>query len=156
MREEAHTIDKRHRSAISNGRLFNHDTDGRSARARRVKDLFNSIVASLGHAPNIVESSLIRTLASGLALLEEQQSAFAGGEEIDLDRYTRLAGAMARAARTLGLTCRGKAAGGVLADLGDVLTKGRHPLDDAYDEAERRRAEEAEDADDGRRRRRRR
>lgn len=100
------------RSRVSNGRhLFAGDVDGRSAWARRLRDLIADHCADLGGPENLstAERSIVRrasTLEVELELLE-QQFAVAGSADGDaLDLYQRTAGNLRRLLETLGLERR--------------------------------------------------
>jgi hypothetical protein len=108
----ADKLPKRQRSAITNGTLL-PDTDGRSAWARRFKDLLSSHVSDLGGDDNISEAK--RSLARRAAILEcelerlESGFALAGmatPESIDL--YARVSGTLARLLERVGIKRRPK------------------------------------------------
>jgi len=94
------------RSALSNGsRLLQH-LDGRSAPARRFRDLQASIASDLGGVDNCTELQiqLIRS-AAGLTILRETLDArTANGEQIDARRYCRVINTLGRCASILGLS----------------------------------------------------
>src|SRR5829696_8102461 len=80
------------RSAVSNLSKLLDGVDGRSAMARRFRDLVESYAADLGGLDTLSESDrgLVR-LAAGLALQAEgMQSAIARGEAVDADHMIRL------------------------------------------------------------------
>jgi hypothetical protein len=94
------------RSALSNGsRLLEH-LDGRSAPARRFRDLQASIASDLGGADNCTELQiqLIRS-AAGLTILREVLDVRTlNGEQVDTRRYCRIINTLGRIATSLGLS----------------------------------------------------
>jgi len=94
------------RSRATNGSLFwVDDADGRSASARRFKDILAAVVADLGGASELSEAQ--RQLCRRVALLSLQCEAEEGravaGEAIDFDSYGTMVNVLARTLRTLGL-----------------------------------------------------
>ncbi len=88
------------RSKITNGkRLHQKGTaDGRSAEARRFRDLVASFAASLGGEAALSEAdrALIRNAAALTLQCERMQAAAVDGREVDLEAMTRLANSTAR------------------------------------------------------------
>ena len=96
------------RSAVANGSRLLDGLDGRSAPARRYRDLAFSIASDIGGMDNISEAErqLVRSLA-GLVVLRERLDALAlGGEQIDTAEYCRLVNSIRRTAATIGLEVR--------------------------------------------------
>jgi hypothetical protein len=87
----------RQRSRVSNGRL-SADIDGRSAMARRFRDLIDDLACDLGGAVNLstAELAVVRQAAALTLRAEQLQSAIVRGESIDADEAVRLANASAR------------------------------------------------------------
>lgn len=78
------------RSAVSNRSRILDGVDGRSATARRFRDLIASYEAELGGNVSDVERDLIRQ-AAGLTLRAEQlQAAIVRGEPVNNDELIRL------------------------------------------------------------------
>ena len=101
------------RSAITNGSTILPGIDGRSAPARRVRDVQNAILADLGGSERVTEAErLIVRRASFLELkLERIEREFLLNEEINielLDSYQRAANTQRRAFETVGLERRAK------------------------------------------------
>ncbi len=94
------TPDKREgRAKISNGSCWLPGVDGRSAGARRFRDLSKAFAAELGGLATLSEPerALVRQ-AAGLTLQTERlQVAIAKGEKIDPDELIRLASEARRA-----------------------------------------------------------
>jgi hypothetical protein len=89
----------RTRAAVSNGtRMHPKGVDGRSAEARRFKDLVSSFAASLGGEGALTEAerALIRNAASLTVQCERLQAALVAGREVNSEEMTRLANSSAR------------------------------------------------------------
>jgi hypothetical protein len=93
------------RSRVTNGSKLVAGLDGRSAQARRYRDLIISYSDDLGGADRITEAQ--RTLIGQAATLQIQservQAAVLRGEQINLEQLTRLANASTRILSRLGL-----------------------------------------------------
>ena len=101
----------RTRSKVTNGNRLSSEIDGRSAWARRMRDLINLHVADLGGPDAISEAerSLIRRAATIATELERMEAQFAQAGEADpdaLDLYGRQAGVLKRILEGLGLRRR--------------------------------------------------
>ena len=95
------------RSAISNSRRLHADRkiDGRSAAARRFRDLTVSLSDDLGGFENLREGerAMVRSAAGLMLRLEQQQAALAAGQDVDPDLLIRL---NSEARRALGMIRR--------------------------------------------------
>lgn len=93
------------RSRVTNGSKLVAGLDGRSAEARRYRDLAMSFADDLGGAGKLTEAQ--RTLIAQAATLQVQservQAAVLRGEVIDVEQLTRLANASMRILSRLGL-----------------------------------------------------
>lgn len=94
------------RSRLSNGKqLFIESVDGRSAEARRFRDVLAEICADLGGADRLSEGQ--RQLARRCAMLsvecEKLESKAVAGEEIDLESFGVMVDRLGRAFGRLGL-----------------------------------------------------
>ena len=93
------------RSRVTNGSKMVAGLDGRSAEARRYRDLAMSFADDLGGADKLTEAQ--RTLIAQAATLQVQservQAAVLRGEVIDVEQLTRLANAAMRILSRLGL-----------------------------------------------------
>jgi hypothetical protein len=80
------------RSAISNGSRVLNGVDGRSASARRFKDLIANFSRDLGGLEHLTEAehALVRQAASLTLRAEQLQAAVVRGEPIDPDELIRL------------------------------------------------------------------
>jgi hypothetical protein len=101
----------RSRSRLTNGALI--DGDGRSAWARRMKDLIALHLSDLGGEANVseAEKSIVRRVATLTVELERMEMAFAEAGEASpeqLDLYQRVSNSMRRMLETIGLERRAK------------------------------------------------
>ncbi len=88
-----------YRSRVSNGSsLHARGVDQRSAPARRLRDLMQSLAEPLGGLANLTEAerALVRTAASLTVQAEKLQALSASGEPLDLEALTRLSNAQTR------------------------------------------------------------
>jgi hypothetical protein len=93
------------RSRVSNGRDLVAGADGRSAQARRYRDLMAEMTSDLGGADLLSEAQrqLIRR-AAGLAVQAEAvEAAIIAGKDIDLGSYVTATNALRRVLDTIGL-----------------------------------------------------
>jgi hypothetical protein len=102
---------KRNLSRITNGAIV--DGDGRSAWARRMRDVIVLHLGDLGGEDNVseAEKSIIRRVAALTCELERMESLFAEFGEASpeqLDLYQRTAGNMRRLLEAVGLERRSK------------------------------------------------
>lgn len=100
------------RSRVTNGTcLFAERVDGRSAWARRFRDLIELHVADLGGPESLSEAqrSLIRRVVTLETEMERLECRFAkdgGGSNRMLDRYMCMSNNLRRLLITLGLECK--------------------------------------------------
>jgi hypothetical protein len=98
------------RSRLTNGALLLPDVDGRSAIARRLKDISSAILADQGGAEQCSESrlQLVRRFAAAAVLAEQMESRLANGEQIDVQEYALLCSTLTRLAQRIGIERRAK------------------------------------------------
>ena len=99
------------RSRITNGSELLAGVDGRSAWARRMRDLIEAHTGDLGgvDACSQAERSLVRRIACLSVELELLESRFAGAGQAsaaDLDLYSRISGNLRRLLESVGLKRR--------------------------------------------------
>jgi hypothetical protein len=96
------------RSRITNGKRLLVGIDGRSAEARRYRDLAISLADDLGGQDKLSEPAkiLVRQAAALTIQVEGLQSKIVLGEDIDLDQLTRLSNVLGRTLHRLGLKKR--------------------------------------------------
>lgn len=80
------------RSRVTNGKRSLEGIDGRSAGARRFRDLMESFGSDLGglHQLTEAERALVKQAASVTIRAEQLQAAIVRGEAVDPDELTRL------------------------------------------------------------------
>ena len=97
---------RRTRARVTNGAALPADVDGRSALARRFRDLVGEIISDLGGAEaglSEAQRQLARRIATLSAACEQMEAAMAGGEQIDLEAYQRVTNTLGRACQRLGI-----------------------------------------------------
>ena len=108
---EAEIAPRLQRSRVTNGALFDKSIDGRSAWARRLRDLVSEHVSDLGgiEAVSVAERSIVRRCSALEVELERLEGKFSKDGEAsdgDLDLYSRVAGNLRRLLESLGLSRR--------------------------------------------------
>ena len=85
------------RSAVENGsRLHVQGVDGRSASARRFRDLYQGFCRDLGDDPSEADKALARSAVALAVNGELLQAKLAAGEAVDPDELVRNANGLAR------------------------------------------------------------
>ena len=92
-------------SRITNGRDLLPDIDGRSAIARRYRDITNAILGDQGGIDRCSESrlQLIRRFAAAAVLAEQMESRLANGETIDINEHATLSSTLVRLSAKIGI-----------------------------------------------------
>jgi hypothetical protein len=92
------------RSRVTNGSKMLAGIDGRSAEARRFRDLCLSFANDLGGAPGLTESqrALVRQAAALTVQSEKLQAAMIRGEDVSDEQMTRVANSLSRTLHRLG------------------------------------------------------
>ena len=107
------------RSRIANGSALLDGIDGRSAAARRFRDVLAEIVADLGGADRLSEGQ--RQIARRCAMLsvecERIEARGIAGERIDLETYGQVTDRLGRAFQRIGLRRVARDVGPTLADI---------------------------------------
>ena len=93
------------RSRVSNGRELVAGCDGRSAQARRYRDLMAEMISDLGGPDGLSEGQrqLVRRAAGLSVQAEAVEAAIIGGEDIDLGQYVTASNCLRRVLESLGL-----------------------------------------------------
>jgi hypothetical protein len=121
----------RTRSKISNGtELLPGLLDGRSALARRYKDVAGQIITDQGGIDQCSESrlQLIRRFSAAACIAERMESRLVNGEDIDVAQHSLLCSTLVRIAQRIGINRRLRNVTPHLADyLDDHATKGSFP-----------------------------
>jgi hypothetical protein len=97
---------KKHgRAAISNGHDLLPDIDGRSAIARRYRDITSAILIDQGGEDRCSESrkQLIRRFAAAACLAEQAEARLANGEKINIQEHALLCSTLTRLAAKIGI-----------------------------------------------------
>ncbi len=95
------------RSAVTNGsRLFVEGLDGRSALARRYRDLVAEFTSDIGGDPSEAQKQLIRRAASLSTWCEAQEVHLANGEDVDIGPLTTAANSLRRILQDIGFERR--------------------------------------------------
>jgi hypothetical protein len=94
----------RQRSRVTNGSKLIAGVDGRTAEARRFKDVATSLADDLGGAAALTEAqrALVKQAASLVVQSESLQGAMIRGEAISDEQMTRVANALGRTLNRLG------------------------------------------------------
>ena len=98
-------LSSKQRSRLTNGTALLPDIDGRSAIARRFKDITSGILADQGGADQCSESrlQLVRRFAAAAVLAEQLELRLANGEQIDIQEHALLCSTLARLASRIGI-----------------------------------------------------
>jgi hypothetical protein len=93
------------RSRVSNGKDVLPDIDGRSAIARRFKDIASQILTDQGGESRCSESrwQLIRRFAGVSVLAEQMEARLANGEQISVVEHSLLCSTLARLVTRIGI-----------------------------------------------------
>jgi hypothetical protein len=96
------------RSRVSNGKDVLPDIDGRSAIARRFKDITSAVLTDQGGIDQCSESrlQLVRRFAAAAVLAERMEARLANGEEINTAEHAQLCSTLVRIAQRIGINRR--------------------------------------------------
>lgn len=94
------------RSRITNGGAILPGIDGRSALARRFRDIASAVAIDLGGADRLseVKRQLIRRFAGAAALAEQLEAKLANGQSVDVSEHAALTSSLVRISSRIGLT----------------------------------------------------
>jgi hypothetical protein len=98
------------RSAVTNASRLIQGVDGRSALARRFRDVHNEILADLGGADFVSEGErqLARRAAALAVYCETLEAKLANGEPVDSEDWVRVVNALNRTFASIGLRRRAR------------------------------------------------
>jgi hypothetical protein len=101
-------LPSRTRSAVTNHKDLLPGLDGRSASARRFRDLVNAFVADMGGLDccSEIKLGLVRRLAATTVQAEMLEARMVNGEAIDVSQLCTLASTTVRISQRLGLERR--------------------------------------------------
>jgi hypothetical protein len=98
------------RSRLTNGAELLPGIDGRSATARRYKDLVGAISSDQGGAEHLSEArtQLVRRFAAASCLAENMEAKLVRGEAIDLQEFALLCSTLVRLGQRIGIDRRSR------------------------------------------------
>jgi hypothetical protein len=110
------------RSRVTNGNDLLPGIDGRSATARRYRDVLAALTSDQGGADRLSEArlQLCRRFAAAAVLAEAMESHLVSGEQIDLQEHALLASTLVRLSQRIGIDRRAK---DITPGLKDYLTR---------------------------------
>lgn len=99
---------RRTRARVSNGTsLFDPETvDGRSAAARRYRDVVEDLTAHLGGSPTTAEQLLLRRAATLAVWAETAEAEMIAGKDLDVAVFTTAVNGLRRILADVGLAAR--------------------------------------------------
>jgi hypothetical protein len=108
------------RSAVSNGSNLLPGVDGRSALARRYRDVLGALTSDQGGGDRLSEArtQLCRRFAAAAVLAEAMEARLVNGEAIDLQEHALLSSTLVRLAQRIGIDRRAR---NLVPDLADYL-----------------------------------
>jgi hypothetical protein len=98
-------MSSRQRSRVTNGSALLANIDGRSAIARRFRDLVAQITADQGGTDRLAEArlQLIRRFSAAAVIAETMEARLANGEEIDVGEHALLCSTLVRLSARIGI-----------------------------------------------------
>src|ERR1700694_3310961 len=96
------------RSRISNGSAVLDNVDGRSAIARRYRDVLNELISDLGGDPSGAQSAIARRAAALCVVCEQAEAEMVAGGVLDLAEFPTAANSLRRLLSGLGLERRAR------------------------------------------------
>jgi hypothetical protein len=96
------------RSRVSNGSAMLPDVDGRSAIARRYRDVLNELISDLGGDPSGAQSAIARRASALCVVCEQAEAEMVAGGVLDLAEFTTAANSLRRLLSDLGLERRAR------------------------------------------------
>ena len=95
------------RSRVSNGKdLFLEGVDGRSALARRWRDVFAQLTSDIGGDPSEAQNIIIRRATQLAVWCEQAEAEAASGKPLNIGEYATATNTLHRLLTTLGLERR--------------------------------------------------
>jgi hypothetical protein len=96
-------LPSRQRSRISNGRDLLPDIDGRSAVARRFKDITSAVLIDQGERLSESRIQLVRRFAAACVMAEQMEARLVNEEEINIAEHSLLCSTLVRIAQRIGI-----------------------------------------------------
>ena len=117
------------RSRVSNGADVLPDVDGRSAIARRYRDIHAQLAKDQGGVDRLSEArlQLCRRFAAAACIAEQMEADLANGKTIDITEHAQLCSTLVRVAQRIGINRIAKEIGPTVMDL---LREGQQQHDD--------------------------
>jgi hypothetical protein len=95
-------------SRVGNGKDILPGVDGRSAGARRYRELAGELARDLGGDPSGAQQAIIRRAATLSVWCEQAEADFANGKDLDIQAFTTATNALRRLLADLGLERKAK------------------------------------------------
>src|SRR5262249_42684896 len=107
------------RSRVTNHNALLPGVDGRSAQARRFRDIITAIAIDQGGVDRLSEArlQLVRRFAAAAVLAEALEAKLANGERIDIGEHAQLCSTLVRVAQRIGINRVAKEIGPTVMDL---------------------------------------
>jgi hypothetical protein len=96
------------RSRISNGSAVLENVDGRSATARRYRDILNELISDIGGDPSGAQTAIARRASALCVVCEQAEAEMVAGGVLDLAEFTTAANSLRRLLSDLGLERRAR------------------------------------------------
>ena len=96
-------LPSRQRSRISNGRDLLPDIDGRSAIARRFKDITSAVLIDQGERLSESRIQLVRRFAAACVMAEQMEAQLVNDEPINIQEHSLLCSTLVRIAQRIGI-----------------------------------------------------
>ncbi|MCK1450102.1 hypothetical protein IVB36_04060 [Bradyrhizobium sp. 35] len=96
------------RSRISNGSAVLEGVDGRSAPARRYRDVLAELISDIGGDPSGAQTAIARRASALCVVCEQAEAEMVAGGVLDLAEFTTAANSLRRLLSDLGLERRAK------------------------------------------------
>lgn len=95
-------------SRVGNGRDILPGVDGRSAGARRYREIAGELTRDMGGDPSGAQQAIIRRATTLAVWCEQAEASFANGEDLDVATYTTASNALRRLLADIGLERRAR------------------------------------------------
>jgi hypothetical protein len=96
------------RSRVTNGNTILDNVDGRSAMARRYRDLMSELTSDLGDSPSGAQTAIIRRACTLIITCEQAESELLAGVKLDVAEFVTATNSLRRLLSDLGLERRAK------------------------------------------------
>lgn len=114
-----------YQSRVSNGSsTFLDGVDGRTALARRYRDILRELTSDLGGDPSAAQTIICRRAATLAVWCETAEAGMAAGKEIDIAEFTTATNALRRLLADIGLERKAR---DITPSLEQIMAEGRRP-----------------------------